>query len=444
MKQDIKKKLVFLIASIVVTIPLVVQPLSTQAADNLDLNADSAILVDAETGKVLYAKNPDEALPPASMTKMMTEYLVLEAIDSGDISWDTTTEISDYPYGISANPSFSGVGLRQNREYTVEELYKAMAIFSDNATTIALAELIAGSETEFVTLMNEKAEELGLPEYEFVNSTGLDNSSLGDDRPEGTEPDGTNLLSARSSALLAYHLVNNYPEALEISSQTEVEFGDDTLINLNWMLDHDATFLEQFYFEGMDGLKTGNTELAGYTFTGTAERNNNRLVSVVMKTDSEEERFNETEELMEYGFEEFELQELFPAGYQLEDEQIAVAQGKEDVIDVSTAEEFTVPVKSGEEELYSVNYTINEERLNEDGELAAPIEAGDKVGIAELVYDGEADYGYIFEDRSDTVDLVANEDVEKRNWFMLTLGAIGDFFSNLFTASVDWIKGLFS
>nr|WP_209464163.1 serine hydrolase [Virgibacillus natechei] len=425
------------------TIPLVIQPLSTQAADNLDLNADSAILVDAETGKVLYAKDPDVALPPASMTKMMTEYLVLEAIDSGEISWDTTTEISDYPYGISANPLFSGVGLRQNHEYTVEELYNAMAVFSDNATTIALAELIAGSETEFVTLMNEKAEELGLPEYEFVNSTGLDNASLGDDRPEGTEPDGTNLLSARSSALLAYHLVNNYPEALKISSQTEVEFGDDTLINLNWMLDHDATFLEQFHFEGMDGLKTGNTELAGYTFTGTAERNNNRLVSVVMKTDSEEERFNETEELLEYGFEEFESQELFPAGYQLEDEQIAVAQGKEDVIDVSTAEAFTVPVKSGEEELYSVSYTINEENLNEEGELAAPIEAGDTVGIAELVYDGEADYGYIFEDRSDTVDLVANEDVEKKNWFMLTLGAIGDFFSNIFTTVVDWVKGLF-
>ncbi|UJL46420.1 D-alanyl-D-alanine carboxypeptidase [Virgibacillus sp. NKC19-16] len=444
MKQ-IKKNLLFLVASFVLITSVIVQPISAQAADTLDLDAESAILVDAETGKVLYAKDPDVALPPASMTKMMTEYLVLEAIDAGEISWDTTTQISDYAYSISANPSFSGVGLRQDQDYTVRELYEAMAIFSDNATTIALAELIAGTETEFVALMNEKAEELNLPEYKFVNSTGLDNSSLGDNRPEGTGEDETSLLSAKSAALLAYHLVNNYPEALEISSQTEVEFEGYTLENLNWMLPHDATFLEQFYYEGMDGLKTGNTELAGFTFTGTAERNGKRLISVVMKTDSKEERFNETEKLMDYGFEQFETIELFPAGHQVENESsIPVAKGKEDTLDVSIAESFTVPVKSGEEELYSVEYTVDEDYLNEDGELIAPIEEGEKVGTAELVYDGETDHGYIFDDSRNTVDLVANDSVEKNNWFMLSIGAVGDFFANLFTTSVDWIKGLFS
>ncbi|MBY7141525.1 D-alanyl-D-alanine carboxypeptidase [Virgibacillus sp. NKC19-3] len=421
-----------------------VQPFSTQAADTLDLDAESAILVDAETGKILYAKDPDVALPPASMTKMMTEYLVLEAIDSGDISWDTTAEISDYAYSISANASFSGVGLEQDKEYTVHDLYDAMAVNSDNATTIALAELIAGTETEFVALMNEKADELGLPEYKFVNSTGLDNSSLDDNRPEGTDADETNLLSAESSALLAYHLVNKFPEALEISSQPEIEFEGESLDNWNWMLPHEATFLEQFYYEGMDGLKTGNTDLAGYTFTGTAERNGKRLISVVMKTESEAERFNQTEKLMDYGFEQFETTELFPAGYQVENESsIPVAKGKEDALNISTAESFTVPIKSGEEEQYSVDYTIDEDYLNEDGALTAPIEEGESIGTAELVYDGEADYGYIFDDNRNTVDLVANESVEKSNWFMLTLGAIGDFFANLFTSSVDWIKGLF-
>ncbi|WP_309228231.1 serine hydrolase [Virgibacillus saliphilus] len=443
MKQ-IKKRLLFLIASLVLITSVMVQPFSTQAADTLDLDAESAILVDAETGKILYAKDPDVALPPASMTKMMTEYLVLEAIDSGDISWDTTAEISDYAYSISANASFSGVGLEQDKEYTVHDLYDAMAVNSDNATTIALAELIAGTETEFVALMNEKADELGLPEYKFVNSTGLDNSSLDDNRPEGTDADETNLLSAESSALLAYHLVNKFPEALEISSQPEIEFEGESLDNWNWMLPHEATFLEQFYYEGMDGLKTGNTDLAGYTFTGTAERNGKRLISVVMKTESEAERFNQTEKLMDYGFEQFETTELFPAGYQVENESsIPVAKGKEDALNISTAESFTVPIKSGEEEQYSVDYTIDEDYLNEDGALTAPIEEGESIGTAELVYDGEADYGYIFDDNRNTVDLVANESVEKSNWFMLTLGAIGDFFANLFTSSVDWIKGLF-
>ena len=230
---------------------ITIQPLQAKAEEGLNIEAESAILVDAETGKILYAKNPDMTLPPASMTKMMTEYLVLEAIESGDISWDTTTQISDYPYGISANTNFSGVGLRQNVDYTVRALYEAMAINSDNATTIALAELIAGSEGEFVKLMNQKAEEIGLPEseYKFVNTTGLENSSLGENYPEGTDPDATNLLSARSSALLAYHLINDYPESLEISKIPQTEFDGHTIVNWNRMLPHEGNNFKQYFYK---------------------------------------------------------------------------------------------------------------------------------------------------------------------------------------------------
>ncbi|WP_240508018.1 serine hydrolase [Virgibacillus indicus] len=445
MKYNVKKYFSLLLVSLLIMMSIITQPLSAQAAESLDLNAESAILVDGETGKVLYAKNADQALPPASMTKMMTEYLVLEAINNGDISWDTTTQISDYPFSISANPLFSGIGLTQNKDYTVRELYEAMAVFSDNATTIALAELIAGSETEFVKLMNQKAEEMGLPEYKFVNSSGLDNESLGDNRPEGTEPNGSNLLSAKSAALLAYHLVNDFEEALEISSKTKVEFEGYTVENLNWMLPHEATFLKAFHYEGMDGLKTGNTELAGYTFTGTAKRDGKRLISVVMKTSSKEERFQETKKLLDYGFNQFENQELFSAGYQVEGESaIPVAKGKEDTVDVSIKEGISIPVKPEDAEAYSIKYNIDKDKLNADGKLTAPIEKGEKIGTAELVFDGETNYGYIFSDSNKTVDLVADDAVEKSNWFMLTLQSIGDFFANLFTTAVDWVKGLFS
>lgn len=433
-----------ILAFVLLITSFMIQPLAVHAEDSLDLNAESAILVDAETGKVLYAKNPDVALPPASMTKMMTEYLVLEAIEEGTVDWDTTTQISDYAYRISANVLFSGVGLRQNVDYSVKDLYNAMAVFSDNATTIALAELIAGSESEFVRMMNEKAEELGLSEYKFVNSTGLDNDTLGDDAPEGTDPNASNLLSARSSAQLAYHLVNDFPHALEISSQTEVEFDGHTVENLNWMLPHEATFLQQFHYEGMDGLKTGNTDLAGYTFTGTAERDGKRLITVVMKTDSKEERFRETAKLLDYGFNNFSTEEIFPAGYQLEDQEtLPVAKGKENEVSVSINEAISLPIKSGEAELYSLEYNISEEKMNEDGELVAPIEKGEKIGTATLVYEGENDFGYIFDQEAITVDLVSDEAVEKANWFMLTFGAVGDFFTNIFTTAVDWIKGLF-
>ncbi|SFB29680.1 D-Ala-D-Ala carboxypeptidase A. Serine peptidase. MEROPS family S11 [Lentibacillus halodurans] len=448
MKHNAKKCLSLLLVTLVMMTAITVQPFSVQAAESIDIEAESAILVDFETGKIVYAKNPDMALPPASMTKMMTEYLVHEAIAEGQISWDTTTQISDYPYSISADASFSGVGLTQDKDYTVKQLYDAMAINSDNATTIALAELIAGSEGEFVKMMNEKAEEMGLPEYEFVNSTGLANSSLGENVPEGTDPDANNLLSARSAALLAYNLINDYPEALEVSKVPSAEFDDQTIRNWNWMLPHDeedASSLQQFNYEGIDGLKTGFTELAGHCFTGTAERNGKRFVSVVMKTEGQGARFEETAKLMDYGFNQFENQEIFPAGYQLEGESdIPVSKGKEDTVQVATNEAFMTPVNGDQAENYSIEYQLNEDKLNEDGELNAPIEKGEKIGTAKVVYSGEEDDGYISpESDKRTIDLVAQDTVEKDNWFMLTIGAIGGFFGNIFSTVVDTVKGWF-
>ncbi|GGC94752.1 D-alanyl-D-alanine carboxypeptidase DacA [Thalassobacillus devorans] len=443
MKQTFKTSWLVVMA-VMITLVGFIQPNTTYA--QIDINAESAILVDANSGQVLFDKQSDVALPPASMTKMMTEYLVLEAIENGEISWDTTTQISDYPYSISADDTFSGVGLKQNKDYTVRELYEAMAINSDNATTIALTELIAGSEGEFVKMMNEKAKEMGLKEYQFVNSTGLPNSSLGDNYPEGTQPDDDNLLSARSSALLAYHLVNDYPEALEISSITETEFDDQTIRNWNWMLPDMPGYLSQYGYEGMDGMKTGYTDLAGYCFTGTAERDENRLISVVMKTDSEEARFEETRRLMEYGFQQFERQELYPAGHQKDGEsELPVAKGKEKQVGIETGEAVQAMIKNGEEDKYELNFIVNEDKLNDEDKLTAPIEKGEQIGTVELVYNGENSHGNILDGQQDdkSIPLVATEAVEKANWFMLTLGAIGDFFSDIFTSAVDTVKGWF-
>lgn len=410
-------------------------------AKEIKTKAKTAILVDANTGKVLYAKDADEALPPASMTKMMTEYLVLEKIADGDLDWEDTTEISDYPYWISGNDDFSGVGLTQNKEYTVKSLYEAMAIYSDNGTSVALAELIAGSEGEFVKLMNEKAEEFGMTKSKFVNSTGLDNETLDGKHPEGTKKDDTNLMSARDSAILAYHIVNDHPEALDISSVAETDFNDQKIRNYNWMLKHDASFLESFYYEGMDGLKTGNTDLAGYTFTGTAERDDKRLITVVMKTKSEEERFKETAKLLDHGFDSFEETELFPEGYQLEDEStVSVEKGKKKSVEVETKEALSFPIEKDTEENYQVAYHFDKELLNDDGALKAPIKQGDVVGEAEIVVDEDNDFGYLLEDGDKvTTELIATEDVDKKNWFSLMLGAIGRFFAGLW----DKIIGLF-
>ena len=437
-----RKSVPVILAALMMLITIIGQP-SVIYAKSFDLEAESAILVDAETGKVLYAKEPDLVLPPASMTKMMTEYLVWEAIENGQISWDTTTQISDYSYALSKDNTFSGVGLKQNKDYTVRELYEAMAINSDNATTVALAELIADSEGEFVKLMNQKAEEMGLTDFEFVNASGLDNESLDGNHPEGTEADATNLLSARSTALLAYHLVNDYPEALEISSIPETKFDEQDIRNWNWMLDHDASFLKQFHYEGVDGLKTGYTELAGNNFTGTAVRDEQRLITVVMNTESRESRFEETAKLLDYGFDNFKKEEIFPVGYQLPDESIlTVDKGKKDTVDIATEEEVKMFIKDGDEENYSMKYHLDKDKINDEGEITAPIKKGEKVGTAEIVVEGE-DFGYIFEGNDQQVDLVATDSVEKSNWFMLTLSAIGEFFANIFTSLIDMIKGWF-
>lgn len=439
------KKQIYFTVVVAILMFFMTQPIHTHAADSLDITGESAILVDSETGKILYAKNPDMALPPASMTKMMTEYLVLEAIEEGKINWDTTTQISDYAYGISANPNFSGIGLTQSKDYTVKNLYEAMAINSDNATTIALAELVAKTEGEFVKLMNQKGEEMGLPDFRFVNSTGLENSSLGENHPEGTDADGINLLSARSAALLAYHLINDHPEALEISNIPEIEFDDRTITNWNWMLPHEGNNFKQYFYEGVDGLKTGNTDLAGYCFTGTAERNGNRLIMVIMKTDSEDTRFKETIKMFDYGYENFKTVELFPSGYQLDDQKtLDVAKGKSKTTKIAVDGAFNLPIKEGQEENYHIEYQIDEKLLNKDGKLTAPIKKGDKVGTAKLVNSNEKDPGFIINvSNNDTHDLIATEDVEKNNWFMIMLSAIGDFFTDLFTSLVNTIKGWF-
>lgn len=403
------------------------------SAQTLETKAESAIIVDFNTGQILYAKNENEALPPASMTKMMTEYIVLEKVANGEISWDDKTEISDFVYEISGNSSFSGIGLRKNVEYTIKDLFDAMVINSDNATSIALAEYIAGSEGEFVKLMNQKGEELGLSEFKFVNSTGLDNRSLNGKHPEGTNADDTNLLSAKSAAQLAYHLIKDYPESIETSSIPKKQFEDQEILNWNWMLPHDAEYIKQFYYEGVDGLKTGHTDLAKYAFTSSAKRGDERLITVVMKTDSIEERFKETAKLLDYGFGQFETVELFPSGYQKDGESvIPVEKGKAETVEIALSEPISLKIKKGTEESFDVEFTIDSQKLNENGALEAPIEKGEKIGEAKLIFEDTSEFSFINGKKEIKVDLVTTEAVEKKNWFSLMISAIGDFFKNLF------------
>ncbi|MBO0991804.1 D-alanyl-D-alanine carboxypeptidase family protein [Bacillus sp. SD088] len=264
----------------------------------LAIQAKAAMLLDVDTGHVLYEKNKDLALPPASMSKIMTELLVLEAIERQEISWDQFVTPSEYVWMISTSPGLASVSLQQGQTYSVRELFDAMAIHSANDAAIALAETVAGSEGAFVKLMNERAEQLGLEQSHFVNSSGLNNRDLGKYRSTG-EANEDNQMSAQDLARLAQRLLINYPEILQTAEKPTLTFGSDSYGNTNLMLPGGGSSLE---YAGVDGLKTGFTDEAGYCFIGTVERDGTRLISVVMGTDSLNARFIETTKLYDAAF----------------------------------------------------------------------------------------------------------------------------------------------
>lgn len=293
-----------------------VQPTPVQAADtpvDLKLNANSAILMEASTGQILYEYNADKALPPASMAKMMTEYLVMEAIKSGKIDKTTMVTTSKYASEVIG----SQILLAEGEQATVDDMFSALSIYSANDAAVALAEHIGGTEENFAKMMNEKAKEFGLSEQaHFINATGLGRADLGKYAPQNLQ--GETLLSARDAAIIAYNILKDHKEVLEYTKIPAKKFRErDTtpMINWNWMLwdNRNTTNFKRYAYEGLDGLKTGSTNEAGYCFTGTAERNGMRLISVVMGTETEPSRFEETRKVLDYGFTNFELKQVLGA-----------------------------------------------------------------------------------------------------------------------------------
>lgn len=250
--------------------------------------AKAAVLMDANNGKLLYSLNSDTPLPPASMSKLMTEYIVLEKIHDGSLKWDDRVPITNARLEEEA----AKIAVHHGDTLTIHDLYQAMVISSANNAAVTLAEEIAGSESNFAELMNQKAKELGLSDdAHFVNATGL----------EGTQ---STVMTAHDVAQLAYRLINDYPEVLETTrlSSSQLDYDGIRVTSTNMMLTSNNPDIQ---FEGVDGLKTGYTNQAGYCFAGTAKLGNKRLISVVMGASDETARFIETKKLLAYGFEKW-------------------------------------------------------------------------------------------------------------------------------------------
>lgn len=252
-----------------------------------EINAKAAMIIDASDGDIIYQYNENEAFAPASMSKMMTAYLLLESIHNGKVRWEDPVKMS----AKAAQTEGARIPVQVNDTLTVKDLYHALMIESANNSAVALAEHMAKSEKDFVQLMDAKAKQLKMSEHaKFANASGLQ------------EPDGSETkMTATDVAQLAYHLIKDYPEILEVTHlrQSQLAFNNINVISTNDMLNKNNKSL---YIEGMDGLKTGFTDSAGYCFTGTAKQGDNRIITVVMGTSSKTKRFTETNKLMSYAF----------------------------------------------------------------------------------------------------------------------------------------------
>ena len=423
------------------------------AAPPLKVNADSAIIVDGKTGKVLFEQNADSLLGIASMSKMMTEYILLDEIKHGKVKWDQKYSVDDLVYQLSQKRELSNVPLRRDGVYTVRELYDAMAIYSANAETIALAEVMAGSETNFLKMMNKEAKVLGLKDYKFVNSTGLNNSDYHGGQPQGTGPTDENAMSARSVATLAFHLINDFPDVLKTASIPKKVFRPGTpdainMDNWNWMLPGLI-----YGYQGMDGLKTGTTNFAGACFTGTAMRGGQRFITVIQnaknaqgQTGDKNARFAETRKMLDYAFNTFSNQELVPNHYQIKGyKSLPVIKGKASTVKIYSNSALNMDIANGDKQNYKPKLVLDKKLLDKDGNLTAPIKKGEKVGYLTVSSNNGGKVSFLTPvgEQSAKVDVVAADDVEKANWFVLTMRGIGSFFGSLGHGISSTVKGWF-
>lgn len=377
------------------------------SADSFDVSAKHAIAIETTTGKILYEKKAEQTAPIASITKLLTIYLVYQEIEQGNLTWETKVPISDYAYNLTINSEASNVPL-EAREYTVKQLVTASLVASANSAAIALAEQIAGSEPQFVDKMRAQLEEWGITDYQIVNASGLNNEVLGDNIYPGTAKDAENRLSAKSLAIIAQHLITEYPDVLSITSKPTAQFAGMTLTSTNYMLKD-----QPYYREGVDGLKTGTTDAAGQSFVASSTENNMSIITVVLNADNSDTndfaRFVATNELLNYVNLNYEMTTVLGKGKSFKTSQATVVDGKQKTITAVAKEDLKAVQLKHSESKNNLNFSSSSE-----GYLA-PIQQGQVVGKAIFKDDDIVGSGYIGE--APSVEMVAQENLKRSIFF---------------------------
>ena len=315
------------------------------------LQASGYLLVDATNGEILVEHNAEEALPPASLTKMMTAYIAEREITEGRISFDDQVPVSVKAWKTGGSRMF----IREGTEVRLEDLLRGIIIQSGNDASVAVAEYIAGSEDVFADVMNQTAISLGMTNTQFKNATGL--------------PQEGHYTTAKDLSILAARIIQDFPDTYPIYEEKNFTYNGIKQANRNSLLFRDPT---------VDGLKTGHTEEAGYCLVASAERDGFRLISVVMGTASEKAREQETTKLLQYGFRYFSGKTLFTAGEPLPESARKVWFGEMESVDLAPTEPLYVTLPLGRESAIQAT-------LDAPDTLDAPLEAGAVVGTVKIM-----------------------------------------------------------
>ncbi|MFT5711572.1 MAG: D-alanyl-D-alanine carboxypeptidase (penicillin-binding protein 5/6) [Halioglobus sp.] len=357
------------------------------------VSAKAYILIDANSGVVLAEKNADITLPPASLTKLMTSYVLSGEISAGRVKDTDMVVVSRNAW--SQNPLFNGSSLmwiEPGMDVSISDLKRGVIISSGNDATVAVAEHLAGSVSAFADMMNGTAVALGMDGTHYVNPHGL--------------PDPNHITTARDLAILAIALIQNFPEEYKVYKEREFTYNNIRQYNRNTLLAEDPS---------VDGLKTGYTKVAGYGMVTSAKRRDMRLVAVVLGTKSANTRKSESRSLLNYGFRFFETLTYFSTLEELEKPRIW--KGQQDYLSVGVRDEVVLTLQRGKKKHLNTVVEV-------DKEISAPVALGDKLGTVKLMLDGDV---------VEEVPLVALEAVEP-----------GNFFARLWDVILMWISSLFS
>lgn len=374
---------------ILIAMLISVTPMAFAKESSVELadRAKSAVLIERDTGTILYDKNSDQKLPPASMTKIMTMLLIMEALEKNQIKLDEKVRTSEYAASMGGSQIF----LEPGEEMTVEQMLKGIAIGSGNDASVAMAEKIAGSAEAFVEMMNKKVEELGLKNTHFKNPTGL---------PEADHYSSAQDMALMAKELLKYEEITKYTGAYEdyLREGTDKKFW---LVNTNRLVK---------FYPGVDGVKTGFTNEAKYCLTATAKKDNMRVIAVVFGADTPKDRNTQVTKMLDYAFSQYQTHPLFEKNQVLT--KMKVSKGSENEANLMTSEPISILTKKGE----NVDDVTQEIVMKKD--VRAPIKRGDELGSLQLKKDDKI----IAESK-----LVAEKNIDEASWWKLFKRVMGDF-----------------